>query len=718
MNLFTPKNILSLTETQELLYAYTGCPPVAYGTHTKAVLENIRRPYEYYFKQRNVSEALKVKSGNKELNEINVEEASSGFHYDSVVEFSKMFFEKYRGAFGVLQRWLGSTLQTMKYADLAKGRQTWSFIRKKNIPAAAALEETIEYLELNLGRKIGSSMVSYLQAILDVLEKEETFFEYEVTMNQKKQYQSDNESDEESHTIMRKVKFTQEELWNQMRKLNTMWKHLERGRLNRRTIATPSMLIRGFVKIVEDASRVLLEHIESAGVPVGGEEKLAKLASKLMGDKSKVTGELSGDQEKFNECLDPDAMRLMWEVFLKRCERPKWEQELFSIPFLVFKGKIADMGEGLTYNCKGYIEHRKLGELKSEFDELIPAIVFERKKNGEGIENVPVGIECTLGMFMGMYNLSSTLLSLIAADRPELEGNHVESSDDFIHFFYTETHDQMFEQAEMLRLSQKLVGINFSASKCILISPAGIGEFNSKYHYKEFVGNIATELPALFPNGLNPMSDLSMGLNVIRHSMNTNQMNMLTGDLALRLFLKAYRYAYLVEGITRRTKFMEENQIKPLLLNQGAKNVHSVSTLHLDEISLRKHLGLLTNEHLKKILNPANPFTAMGDSAIVYRQENKIPELLEDPSLGSIFKFEFTRNRTVLNREDRSILKKEKKYKELTNMINNCYPELMIANIDIPGTVSEAIESRLKQIVEQANITEDQKEHLRSMLEE
>lgn len=46
------------------------------------------------------------------------------------------------------------------------------------------------------------------------------------------------------------------------------------------TIATAFMLLRGFVKIVEDGARVLLENIDSSGTPIGGEEKLAKLASK------------------------------------------------------------------------------------------------------------------------------------------------------------------------------------------------------------------------------------------------------------------------------------------------------------------------------------------------------------------------------------------------------------------------------------------------------
>nr|UDL13962.1 MAG: RNA-dependent RNA polymerase subunit PB1 [Xiangshan orthomyxo-like virus] len=719
MNLFTPLSHLPLTETQELIYAYTGPPPVAYGTHTKAVLENILRPFKYFFKKENVKDALKIKTGSKELDEINIIGPSSGFHRDSVLSFSKSFYKKYEHAFTHLQRWLNDGLQSMKYAELAKGRQTWSFLQKKNIPAAAALEETVNFLEHNLKRKIGSGILSYLQAIMDVMEMDSTEYKYE-TYVVEFDFDSEDDADVSEKKILKSRTITRKELWDQMRKLNTMWKHLERGRLQRRTIATPSMLIRGFVKIVEDAARVLLERIDSAGVPVGGEEKLAKLASKLMLDRSKVTGELSGDQEKFNECLDPDAMRMMWEVFLRECGRSEWEIELFSIPFLVFKAKMADMGEGLTFECKGFIEKHHIGEseeYKSEFDDLIEATVWSMKDvyvKGKGVVKMKVyeGIECTLGMFMGMYNLSSTLLSLIAADRPELSGSHVESSDDFIHFIYTDTVEEMFKQVETLRLSQKLVGINFSPSKCILISPAGIGEFNSKYHYKEFVGNIATELPALFPNGLNPSSDLAMGLNVIKQSLSTNQMNMLTGSLALRLFVKSYKYCYMSEGINPRTKFMEEANCKKLLLNQGADPVHSISTLHLDEIALRFHLGLLEQRDLNRLLNPANPITGSIEPVITYRWENKMPVELDDPSLGSSFKFEFSRNRTIMNRPDRVTLEIEKDYKEITRMVSDTHTELLINSVDLPGTVCESVEHKIRSLIQNSDYSLSTKEEL------
>lgn len=711
MNIFTPLSELNPTQTQELLYAYTGPAPVAYGTRTRAVLENIHRPYKYFYNPEDVERALEKKTGDKEPEDINVEGPSSGFHRDSVVAFAESFATKYNLALEKLRYWIMVKLPKMKYAELSKGRQTYSFLHKRNLPAPIALEETVEFLEQNLNRTVGPSMLSFCQAVIDVLELPITKYALKYCDNPHDiLYESSEDSEGEEiqrisfGTKTRVISFTREELWRQMRKLNTMWKHLERGRLNRRTIATPSMLARGFVKIVEDAATVILENVPTSGVPVGGEEKLAKLASK-QAFHLPVTGELSGDQEKFNECLDPDAMRLMWTIFLEHLGSPDWIKKLFNIPFLIFKSKLADMGEGLSYSRGDLMKNFKLGEHPSEFDELIP--------NLEGDNEV----SCRLGMFMGMFNLSSTLLALISVERPELTGSHVESSDDFIHFFYTETHDEMFKQAETLRLSLKLVGINMSPSKCILISPAGIGEFNSKFHHLDFVGNVATELPALVPNGTNPMTDLAMGLNVIKHSVNTGQMNMVTGALAMRIFNKSYKHAYMVEGVTRRTKFMEENNIVPVLTNQGAKPVHSFSTMHLDEIALRRHLGMIDDETYLRIMNPSNPVTATADPAVFFRIENKMPTVMEDCSVSSCFKYTLARNRTISNKPHKVMLAKEERYQRVTSLIRDCFPEVLITEATVPGTVKDGLVCRIQLLVQRSSLDEGRKRELLNLLE-
>nr|UDY81366.1 MAG: polymerase subunit PB1 [Varroa orthomyxovirus-1] len=728
MNLFTPIEGLSLTETQEQLYAYTGPPPVRYGTRTKPVLDNVSRPYSYFKADGSLPNIKELKTGRKPKEEINVEGPSSGYHHDSVIKFSKDFHRKYQHVFSKLKTWIEKDLPKCSYNVLAKGRQTYSFIQERNVPAAMALDETVEFLESNLGYRIGKSLLSYLQAVIDVLamettRKEQKFYK-KGKISDDETTTSEEESDDEGkpgpskvmkrqpqEKVVKKITIiTQESLLLHASRLGTMWKHFERGRLNGRTIATPSMLLRGFVKLVEDAATVILEDIDSSGLPVGGEEKLAKLQSKLSSDRSPVTGELSGDQEKFNECLDPDAMRLMWTVFLQETGVEEWMIELFNVPFLLFKSKVADLGEGLTYQCGKMTKVFPFGELESEYDYLKALLVPKEKLHGQNIS-------CTLGMFMGMYNLTSTLLALIAADRPELPGNHVESSDDFIHWFYVKDMDTLFSQAETLRLNFKLVGVNMSPSKCVLIVPAGTGEFNSKYHNGDFVGNVATDLPSLVPSGKNPSTDLAMGLSVLKHSFNTGQMCIGTISLCLRIFIKAYQYAYLAMGQTKRTRFFLENDLPVLLTNQGAKSVHSVSTLHLDEIALREHLGLLDTRQISILLNPENSLVQTNEPMVSFRPENKMPVVIEDNSVGSIYKYQFTRNRTILNRPNRNQLKKEEEYQQMCGALEQAYPELLVSNVGIPGTVNEALYNRIFTLIERSNLPEETKKLLREKLD-
>ena len=106
------------------------------------------------------------------------------------------------------------------------------------------------------------------------------------------------------------------DLFNKAVTINTMMKGGERGRLSRRSIATVSMLLRGFVKVTEDLTKEILTIVPNSGLPVEGVEKLAKLSSLLNIPHKGVTGELSGDIEKWNECLDPDSMRLVLSQYL------------------------------------------------------------------------------------------------------------------------------------------------------------------------------------------------------------------------------------------------------------------------------------------------------------------------------------------------------------------------------------------------------------------
>nr|APG77896.1 polymerase PB1 [Hubei orthomyxo-like virus 4] len=667
---------------------------MAYGSHTRLVFETAYRSYDYF----STPITPFIKTANIPFNLMKINSPGSNFDQRLLEACVKKFVSKYRELINICNEEIPKIVFYQDYSILSKGRQTWSFIRDRNIPAAMALKETIEFLELNLKQKIGQSLGEMCQAILQVLEMSEIKIPtiYQVTVNKKK--------------INRKtiVKIDSERLYRLMCTINTMAKSAERGKLVRRSIATPNMLLRPFVKIVEDYSSKLLSRLPCSGIPVGGQEKIAKLISIIGSLGSIHSGEVSGDIEKWNECLDPDAMRYVLTRILQLTGASNWQIELFQLPLLAFKSKEAKLGEGISVkNSFHHIKHVHLD------DPEFPEDCDQYKKLRPLYNSDSKTIKIRLGMLMGMFNFLSTLYSLVAVAGLEQEENHVQSSDDFLHCTVSNEEQKLYNiNVPNLYLVFRSFGINISPHKSLLIVPAGIGEFNSNYHHKEFVGNIGTELPAITPSGFNPSTDLTMGLRVIRNSLSTFQMTLPSAALALALFIKAYKHCYLVAGITNRTKFIQSLELdsNPLIC-QGGRSPFSVTTIHLDEICLKLRNLDLDEDYLCRIMNPENPFSG-GRSLLTIKNENKRPVLEEDTSIGSIFKFNFARNRTVKNTPFFHDLKEEKDYAIITKAIESIMPEVQL-NLSIhTGDVDSALRNRLVSMIASANITEIEKKRL------
>nr|APG77906.1 polymerase PB1 [Hubei orthoptera virus 6] len=695
MNLFTPKMVFTPTDTQELIYPYSGPPPMAYGSHTRLVLENVTRSYKY----NNPTPNTGVKTTSKALKDFTYEQPGAYYNKNFLLACTHRTYDKWQSEIKEALDQTQRILFHQKYADLSKGRQTWSFIQERNIPAAMALKETVEMIESNLGTKLGQSLGEYNQAILDL---------FEMDSIKCPKYQFETDSNGVSKKKRKIVKYTASELWGVAATINTMSKSAERGKLKRRSIATPNMLLRGFVKFAEDLAAEILKRLPSSGIPVGGQEKLAKLTSIMGMATSKETGELSGDEEKWNECLDPDAMRIVMTTFMQRSNMPKWIVELIQIPFLFFKGKRAILGPGIPLrNRYGHtkcfpLDSENLPEDCNQYKFIIP--LLDKESNT---------LLCRVGMFMGMFNFMSTLLALVTVEGRDKDTKHVQSSDDFIHFFEGESqNDITCNLAPKLYLAYRAVGINESPSKCILIIPSGIGEFNSQYHHKDFVGNVGTELPSITPAGFNPASDMTMGLRVIRNALSTFQMLLPTASLALRLFLKAYRHAYLVEGETERKRYIKSLAIdgSPVVF-QGGSSPFSVTTLHLEEVALKRRNGDIDEQYIRRIMNPDNPFSG-GQAVLTLKNESKRPVLEEDTTVGSCFKFQFARNRTVLNTQFSNGLKEEKAYSEVTKAIESIMPEVQIGITSHTGSVETALRARIEALIESSSLNAMKKKEL------
>jgi hypothetical protein len=92
-------------------------------------------------------------------------------------------------------------------------------------------------------------------------------------------------------------------------------KHKERGKKDRRAIASGTMFLRAFLHIMELNSLKLSEHLPGSTISIGGEEKKAKITNNLeecMLSNGIATHICQGteDATKWNECLSPGIFAL------------------------------------------------------------------------------------------------------------------------------------------------------------------------------------------------------------------------------------------------------------------------------------------------------------------------------------------------------------------------------------------------------------------------
>jgi hypothetical protein len=301
-----------------------------------------------------------------------------------VKAMTKTMCRKYSTELKALLPKINQILHNSKYSNLAQGRQSLSFLSGTNILAPMALKETVEFIKENLGRRIGTTVSAYNMAIMELMEKETLTY----TTKTKKP---------------RKARMSHKTFMEWLTTLNTMLKSAERGRKDRRSIATATMLIRGFVKTTEDISKEILTILPNSGLPVGGVEKLAKLASILNVNQSETTGELSGDEEKWNECLDPDGMRVVLDTVLEEIGVTENERIICCLSLALFKGKRAKLGKGIAMrNKQGFTKYSTVAD-SGLYPQLLPLISGDT-------------ILCRLGMFMGMFHFTSTLMAMAVTE--------------------------------------------------------------------------------------------------------------------------------------------------------------------------------------------------------------------------------------------------------------------------------------------------------------
>nr|AVM87621.1 PB1 [Wuhan spiny eel influenza virus] len=726
-------------------FPYTGVPPYSHGTGTGYTVETVNRTHEYAKNGREVlsdiTGGLLIDPTNGPLPEDN--EPSAYAQLDCVLEALDIMDLTHPGLFDSAAQNAMEALTVTTVDKLTQGRQTYDWTVDRNNPAATALNTTIRAFALNgLEGANKGGLLDFCKDVITSFEKEE--MEYYTIKTNKKKVPKPNKR---GFIIKRepykaKDKMDRRTYIRRAVSLNTMTKDAERGKLKRRAIATPPMQIRGFVHVVETMARHICEGLEQSGLPVGGNEKKAKLSNAVAKMLSLCPPEgtsmtVTGDNTKWNECLSPRIFLAMTERITRNS--PVWFRDFCSVAPVMFNNKMAKLGRGymLTSEAK-----RTKAQIPANLLFSIPLTRYneETRKKLEKMRPFYLDGLCSLspGMMMGMFNMLSTVLGVAILGIRKLgskkyEWDGLQSSDDFALFINGETEEDCLVGINDFYRTCKTVGINMSKKKsyCNL---TGSFEFTSMFYRDDFVANFAMELPSYGVAGVNESADMAIGMTIIKNGMINNGMGAATAQTAIQLFIADYRQTYKchkgdskVDG--KRMKIIKElwEQTRSrdgLLVSDGGSNLYNIRNLHVPEVVLK--YGLMDPEYRGRLLHPQNPF--VGHMSIDGLKEADIA-----PAHGPVKKMEYDavsgthswrtkRNRSILNTDRKNMILEEQCYAKCCNLFEACFQSAAYRKPVGTQSLKDAMVYRLKLDsridFENGKLTEEEYGECQKMLSE
>lgn len=262
---WSSRNSLDSLSTVSALYLYTNPPPVGYGTPAPKVAESVLRSYNY---NRNPPE---LRTQQIDLWTVNVPYwlgPDSEFPFNQVhgnfwareayEMFESLLIKNFENIQIVADR-VTNHFHLTNSTVLTKGRQTWCPLQEQSLPSALAYKNMAELFEMNLEVK-STNCFEWLRCFFRMLERNEIMYngfvlKEQITYNTDKVTRDKTKRIKtiripKTHTIRGK-----EECYKFMMDLSRSFcsyiKHGERGKLQRRAIASANMILRMFFMIVE-----------------------------------------------------------------------------------------------------------------------------------------------------------------------------------------------------------------------------------------------------------------------------------------------------------------------------------------------------------------------------------------------------------------------------------------------------------------------------------
>ncbi|AFC17981.1 polymerase PB1, partial [Influenza A virus (A/chicken/Egypt/BSU-CU/2011(H9N2))] len=156
--------------------------------------------------------------------------------------------------------------------------------------------------------------------------------------------------------------------------------------------------------------------LEQSGLPVGGNEKKAKLANvvrKMMTNSqdTELSFTITGDNTKWNENQNPRIFLAMITYITRN--QPEWFRNVLSIAPIMFSNKMARLGKGYMFESKSM---KLRTQIPAEMLANIDLKYFNESTKKKIMKIRPILIDSTAslspGMMMGMFNMLSTVLGV------------------------------------------------------------------------------------------------------------------------------------------------------------------------------------------------------------------------------------------------------------------------------------------------------------------
>lgn len=647
------RNSLNSLSTISALYLYTNPPPVGYGTPAPKVAESVLRSYNY---NRNPPE---LRMRRIDLWDVNIPYwlgEDSAYPFDQVHGnfrvreaydmFESLLIKNFENIQIVADRVTNHFLLTNSTV-LTKGRQTWCPIQEQSLPSALAYRNMAELFEMNLGVK-STNCFEWLRCFFRMLERTEITYNGFV-LKEQITYNTDKVTREKTKRIktIRQLKTKtikgKEECYKFMMDLARSFcsyiKHGERGKLQRRAIASANMILRMFLMIVEEFHLQLSKLMEGSTIGIGGEEKKKRISVNLqrarLNHPSMIgSAQATEDATKWNECLSADIFALLHLTWFNHEVRRKLDKPAtsnheatllkvcLSARFLLAIKRIT-LGEGpICYSEGGYFNLPKCKagnldrynrETREWFSQCIPRLSGDQA----------VYLEAPAGMLMGMHNALSTTIGeahvMHYQDPIQSSVTTLRSSDDSMTLFLSSTPEMLGKVIEVNRKCLKLLGINLSESKTMIFDE-GYGEFTPWFQDGAFVSQYGIETSTLRPQGKNPSDDFYTVAKSTSVSQQRLEINPLGAEAKIKIGVANCRRLWRVK---REPGKWEGVSDEVQLLADGGACMWTPMCCHLEETSLKEHFVRTKEdaEYLLKIRHPNNPFSSDPSEEITYSTE-------------------------------------------------------------------------------------------------